>query len=97
MVNEYYLKRFQKEKIKFYGLSNFAKARPNIEKLEAELQCSAGQMILRIGHYSQVEFVTVQDNNFTKKDKQKAPTIRYYSHSGERISLSGGFALYAMH
>lgn len=72
MVNEYYLKRFQKEKIKFYGLSNFAKAKPAIEKLEAELQCSAGQMILRIGHYSQVEFVTVQDNNpFTKKDKQK--------------------------
>ncbi len=74
MVNDYYMKRFQKEKTKFYGLPNFAKARPSIEQLEAELQCNVGQMILRVGHYSQIEFITVQDNNpFTKKGKEGTP------------------------
>lgn len=74
LVNDYYRKRFQKEKAKFYGLPNFAKARPAIEKIEADLQTVPGQMILRVGHYSQVEFVTVRDNKpFTRKGKQGTP------------------------
>ncbi|MBC2710646.1 MAG: hypothetical protein HGJ94_06505 [Desulfosarcina sp.] len=74
VVNAYYRKRFQEEKAKFYGLSNFAKAKPALDQIEAELQCNSGQMILRVGHYSQVEFVTVSDNRpFTRKGKQGTP------------------------
>jgi CRISPR type III-A-associated RAMP protein Csm5 len=74
LANAYFLKRFQEEKAKFYGLPNFAKARPAIERLEAELNCGKGQMLLRLGHYSQVEFVTVEDNKpLTRKLKDGTP------------------------
>ncbi len=74
LANEYFLKRFEEEKAKFYGLPNFAKARPHIERLNAELNCDEGQMLLRLGHYSQVEFVTVEDNKpLTRKLKNGTP------------------------
>jgi CRISPR type III-A-associated RAMP protein Csm5 len=62
LVNEYFFKRFKDEKTKFYELPNFSKARPAIDRLEAELNGDNGQMVLRLGHYSQVESVTVTNN-----------------------------------
>ena len=88
MVNAYFLKRFEKERIKFYGLPNFAKARPAIEKLDAELTCAKGQMLLRLGHYSQVEFVTVEDNNpLTRRLKDGTPM----PHGTTRTLANGRF------
>ena len=74
LANTYFLKRFQEEKAKFYGLPNFTKAKTAFDKLEAELNCGKGQMLLRLGHYSQVEFVTVEDNKpFTRKLRDGTP------------------------
>lgn len=74
LANSYYRKRFQAEKSRFYGLPNFSKARPFIERLEAELNVGEKQMLLRLGHYSQVEFVTVADNKpFTRKLRDGTP------------------------
>jgi len=76
LVNAYFLKRFEKERTKFYGLPNFKKARPAIKGLDTELKCEKGQMLLRLGHYSQVEFVTVEDNKpltRTLKDGTRMP------------------------
>jgi CRISPR-associated protein Csm5 len=70
IVNSYYWKRFQDEDTKFYVLPNFAKARSFMEQIKTELQCAPDQMILRVGHYSQVEFVTVRNNKpFTRKGR----------------------------
>jgi hypothetical protein len=45
--------------------------RPVVEKLrQALVEAAPGQMFLRVGHYSQVEFVTVRDNQpLTRKGK----------------------------
>ncbi|WP_054030905.1 RAMP superfamily CRISPR-associated protein [Desulfatitalea tepidiphila] len=74
LVTSYYRLRFEEEKTKFYGLSHFAPAKPAMESLEKEFNTAPGQMVLRVGHYSQVEFVTVRNNKpFTRKGKQGTP------------------------
>lgn len=75
LVNSYYQDRLLEEKNKFYGLPHFASARQHFGIVEAVLARPApGQMILRVGHYSQVEFVTVRNNQpFTRKGKQGTP------------------------
>jgi len=63
LVNSYLLPRLDAEISKFYCQPHFAKMRPVVEKLRQALVAAApGQMFLRVGHYSQVEFVTVHDN-----------------------------------
>lgn len=75
LVNSYLLPRLDEEIGKFYSQPHFAKALPVVEKLRQSLAAAApGQMFLRIGHYSQVEFVTVRDNQpQTRMGKQGTP------------------------
>ncbi len=75
LVNAYLLPRLAAEFDKFYCQPHFARARPVVEKLRERLTNAApGQMFLRVGHYSQIEFVTVRDNQpQTRQGKDKTP------------------------
>jgi hypothetical protein len=75
LVNAYLLPRLDAELDKFYRQPQFAKALPVVQLLRQELNSAGeGQMYLRVGHYSQVEFVTVRDNQpLTRKGKQGTP------------------------
>lgn len=73
-VNTYTLERIQNEREKFYDRNpKFRVALPIVKKIEACIQsCSTEQMVLRLGHYSQVEYVTVTNN------KPKTPKGKPY-------------------
>lgn len=75
LSNAYLLLRLDAEIAKFYRQPHFAKALPAVQNLRQGLaSAAAGQMYLRVGHYSQVEFVTVRDNQpLTRKGKQGTP------------------------
>jgi hypothetical protein len=75
LVNAYLLPRLDAEIDKFYRQPHFAKAFPEVQRLRQELAGAAdGQMYLRVGHYSQVEFVTVRDNQpLTRRGKDGTP------------------------
>lgn len=74
LVTAYYRLRFEEEKTKFYGLPNFAPAKPALSRIEEAFKTAPGQMILRVGHYSQIEFVTVRNNKpLTRRGKQGTP------------------------
>jgi len=63
-VNAYSLQRIQDEIDKFYTSNpKFRDAQPTVKQIEAYIKnSSSNQMILRLGHYSQVEYVTVTHN-----------------------------------
>ncbi|MDY0261382.1 RAMP superfamily CRISPR-associated protein [Syntrophotalea acetylenica] len=75
LANAFYRERYLEEKNKFYNLPHFAPARLHLAEIETVLLNPApGQMVLRVGHYSQVEFVTVHNNQpFTRKGQQGTP------------------------
>jgi hypothetical protein len=87
LVNSYLLPRLDAEIDKFYRQPHFAQALPVVEKLRQALANAApGQMFLRVGHYSQVEFVTVRDNQpQTRMGKQGTPL----PHGTTRTLASG--------
>ncbi|MDT8405450.1 RAMP superfamily CRISPR-associated protein [Sulfuriflexus sp.] len=89
LTNAYLLVRLDSEISKFYQQPQFAKARPLVETLRHELAtASPGTMYLRVGHYSQVEFVTVSDNQpLTRKGKQGSPL----PHGTTRTLANGHF------
>jgi CRISPR type III-A-associated RAMP protein Csm5 len=71
LVNTYQKKRLEKEIERFYNLPHFAAGKKAIESVKQALEeAEPGQMILRVGHYSQVEYVTVENNDpQTRKGK----------------------------
>jgi hypothetical protein len=70
-VNTYQKKRLEKEIERFYNLPHFAAGKKAVESVKQALEeAEPGQMILRVGHYSQVEYVTVENNDpQTRKGK----------------------------
>jgi len=89
LTNAYLLPRLDAELDKFYRQPHFAKAFPAVQALRQELANAAdGQMYLRVGHYSQVEFVTVRNNQpFTRKGKDGKPL----PHGTTRTLANGMF------
>jgi hypothetical protein len=89
LVNSYLLPRLDAEISKFYCQPHFAKMRPVVEKLrQALVEAAPGQMFLRVGHYSQVEFVTVRDNQpLTRKGKDGT----FLPHGTTRTLANGLF------
>lgn len=75
LSNAYLLPRLDAEIDKFYRQPHFARALPVVQAVRHELAgAAAGQMYLRVGHYSQIEFVTVRNNQpLTRKGKQGTP------------------------
>ncbi len=87
LVNAYLLPRLDAEIDKFYRQPHFAKALPEVQRLRQELaSATEGQMYLRVGHYSQIEFVTVRDNQpLTRKGKDGT----YLPHGSTRTLANG--------
>ena len=63
LCNDFYLERFWKEMGNFYQLSHFVATREALQKVADTVQNLDGNtMLLRVGHYSHVECVTVENN-----------------------------------
>ncbi|MGK5091132.1 RAMP superfamily CRISPR-associated protein [Deltaproteobacteria bacterium TL4] len=62
VVNKFYQKRFRDEFQKFYTHPHLQKTRNSLENLMAIVP-QKGEMLLRIGHYSHVECMTVTENS----------------------------------
>ncbi len=75
ICNDFYLERFRKEMSKFYQLPHFAATRAALQKVNDKVQHLGGHsMLLRVGHYSHVECVTVKNNApFTSRGKDGKP------------------------
>lgn len=71
LCNDFYLERFWKEMGKFYQLPHFTATREALQKVaDAVENLDANTMLLRVGHYSHVECVTVDNNRpFTSRGK----------------------------
>lgn len=63
LVNNYSRTRYQKEQHKFWNLEHFAPTQQALAQIEPLiLNPPAGAMVLKVGHYSQIEYVTVESN-----------------------------------
>lgn len=73
--NEFYRKRFMNEAKGFYLLPHFKAAFPTIKQIgERVMKLDGNTMLLRVGHYSHVECVTVENNQpQTRKGKNGTP------------------------
>lgn len=76
--NEFYRKRFDDELKKFYQLPHFQEVRKALHEAEAKITALNDRdnttMLLRVGHYSHVESVTVDKNQpRTRKGKDGKP------------------------
>ncbi len=71
LVNAYSRQRYLEEKKKFWELPHFSQAKQALAAIEPLiLQPPRGAMVLKVGHYSQIEYVTVKNNRpFTRKTK----------------------------
>lgn len=89
LTNAYLLPRLDAELDKFYRQPHFAKSLPTAQVLRQELADAAdGQMYLRVGHYSQVEFVTVRDN---QPQTRKGKDGKQLPHGTTRTLANGLF------
>lgn len=75
ICNAFYQKRFSDESKKFYQQSHLKNVHAALKQAEkAILQLDENVMLLRVGHYSHVECVTVENNKpFTRKGKNSTP------------------------
>lgn len=73
--NAFYSKRFTNEMGKFYLLPHFKETREALRSAEAKVMAlGEDSMLLRIGHYSHVESVTVDNNQpYTRNGKDGTP------------------------
>ncbi len=63
LVNSYSKQRYQAEADKFWRQPHFARTRKALSAIEPLiLQPPPGSMVFKVGHYSQVEYVTVKNN-----------------------------------
>lgn len=71
LVNAYTHARYQAESRKFWHLPQFAKTKAAMAKIEdVILSPPPESMVFRVGHYSQIEYVTVAQNKpLTRKTK----------------------------
>lgn len=75
LCNAFYQKRFLDESKKFYQQAHLTSVHVALNHAEARiLQLDEHAMLLRVGHYSHVECVTVENNNpLTRKGKNGTP------------------------
>ena len=76
LCNDFYLARFEREMSRFYQLPHFAETRKALQQIADRLQHldSSRTMLLRAGHYSHVESVTVDNNKpSTRKGRDGKP------------------------
>ena len=63
LVTRFYRTRYEEEKRKFYSQSHFSQSRAVIAMLDEQFaSLNENQMILRVGHYSHIECMTVTNN-----------------------------------
>lgn len=63
LVSDFYHVRYENEKNKFYHQSHFALSQDVIHQLDKQFaSLSENQMILRVGHYSHIEAMTITNN-----------------------------------
>jgi len=81
LCNEFYGVRYRKEREKFYALPHFQQTAEVLKAIdEVVLNPQPGEMVLRIGHYSHVECMTITQNEpdtpvekGKKKDRSAPP------------------------
>ena len=75
ICNAFYRKRFSDENTKFYQQPHFKKVQASLQHAEDSIrQLDESVMLLRIGHYSHIECVTVENHKpFTRKGKSGTP------------------------
>lgn len=90
LVNAFYRQRYIEEKAKFYGLAHLKHVAEALKAVEdAILNPGRGVMVLRVGHYSHVECVTVTDNApFTRRIPD---TGEFYPHGTTRTLAHGRY------
>jgi hypothetical protein len=71
LVNAYQRKRLNRELERFYSLPQFKGGQPAVQAVLSGLEnAKPGEMVLRVGHYSQIEYVSVENNApFTRKGR----------------------------
>lgn len=75
LCNRFYLGRFRNEMGNFYQLPHFAATREALQKVSDTVEnLNTNTMLLRVGHYSHVECVTVDNNILTLKGKSHGTT-----------------------
>jgi len=63
LVNAYSSQRYQEEQQKFWNREHFIQTREALQQIENQiLTPPPDSMVLKVGHYSQVEYVTVKNN-----------------------------------
>lgn len=89
--NAYYLPRLKEENEKFYALLHFLETKKYMEKLCAELAKPENQnsIVLRVGHYSHIECVSVKDN---APQTRKLPNGNGFFPVGKTRTLANGIA-----
>lgn len=83
LCNDFYRTRFQKEYEKFYKLPHLSQAKANLQPVLEKIAALDGEnppLLLRVGHYSHVESVTVDANapkgrTFKKEDGSKTDPV----------------------
>ncbi|WP_298068392.1 RAMP superfamily CRISPR-associated protein [uncultured Mailhella sp.] len=75
LCNAFYTKRFTEELEKFYKLPHFKDVHAALQPVVSRVQAlDENSMLLRVGHYSHVESVTVENNKpFTRMGKNGTP------------------------
>lgn len=63
LVSNFYLERYRRERENFYRQAHFHRTAEALARVEADLlEPRPGEMVLRVGHYSHVECMTVTAN-----------------------------------
>jgi len=63
LVSDFYQKRYIDERNKFYHQAHFHKSKDVVQLLDRELlNLTDNQMVLRVGHYSHIEAMTITNN-----------------------------------
>ena len=83
LVNAGNSKRYQKEIQTFWTRPHFNKAKQHLTQIEGTiLTPPSGSMVLKVGHYSQIEYVTIESN---------APRTRKGKHGTTRTLADGQY------
>ncbi|RLB71516.1 MAG: type III-A CRISPR-associated RAMP protein Csm5 [Deltaproteobacteria bacterium] len=93
LVTDFYRQRYEAEKQKFYTQPHFSQSSDVITMLDSEFaSLDENQMILRVGHYSHIECMTVSNNKpVGKKGYGKTRTLadNTYPFGWVKLTLCG--------
>jgi CRISPR type III-A-associated RAMP protein Csm5 len=88
LVNGYSRARYQKEQQKFWNLPHFARTQETLANIEQTIiNPPPGAMVLKVGHYSQIEYVTVEHN---QPKTRKSPKGGGFLPHGTTRTLANG-------